>query len=129
MSNEELQGRFSEWPVYECMTSSFRIVPGSPIAYWISSKLRDVFSTSLPFKQIGDTRQGMATSDNNRFLRLWHEVSLGRIGFNLNSAEEALGSGKTWVPYNKGGAFRRWYGNQDYVINWKNGGKRSTRIR
>ena len=123
ISNEDLQDRFLDWPIYHSSSDLFHIVPGSPIAYWISPKLREVFATSFPLKNIGDTRQGMATSDNNRFLRLWHEVSIDKIGFDLYSLEAASESGKSWVPYNKGGAFRRWYGNQYYVINWMDGGK------
>ncbi|MFC2690840.1 MAG: BREX-1 system adenine-specific DNA-methyltransferase PglX, partial [Veillonella parvula] len=71
---------------------------------------------------IADSKQGIATADNNRFLRMWYEVDLNRIAFNISSAEAALDSQKKWFPYNKGGEFRKWYGNNDYVVNWENDG-------
>ena len=65
----------------------------------------------------------MRTGDNKRFLRQWFEVSLDQIGFNIDNAEDGITSRKKWFPYNKGGAFRKWYGNQDYVVNWQNDGE------
>ncbi|WGN88967.1 hypothetical protein [Ligilactobacillus faecis] len=67
-------------------------------------------------------KQGLATADNNRFLREWWEVDLNNIKFDATSTVEAVASGKKWFPYNKGGSFRRWYGNYDYVVNWENDG-------
>ena len=69
-----------------------------------------------------DARQGMATTNNERFLREWHEVSPCKIGFNLKSEEDTIGQYK-WFPYNKGGAFRKWYGNNELVINFYNKGE------
>ena len=101
----------------------FKKIPGSPIAYWASGTVRGIFEESFNLKVIGDTRQGCATSDNDRFLRLWHEVNSGSIGLSLGNREDALKSKKKWFPYNKGGSYKRWYGNQDYVVNWQNDGK------
>ena len=93
---------------------NFSKIPGTPVAYWVSTKLIEDFSTNNVLKLNGDTRQGMATSDNNRFLRLWMEVPNGRLGLGCASSEEALKVHKKWYPYNKGGEYRKWYGNIDY---------------
>lgn len=103
-------------------TENFSKIPGSPIAYWVSDKLLNSFSIGETLKTKGDTRQGMATSDNNRFLRLWHEVAYDKMGIGCANAEEALSAHKKWYPYNKGGEFRKWYGNIDYTINYENDG-------
>ncbi len=72
--------------------------------------------------EIVEPKQGSATADNNRFLRQWWEVDINRIKFNATSISDSVKSGKKWFPYNKGGSFRRWYGNYDYVVNWENDG-------
>lgn len=71
---------------------------------------------------MGLVRQGASTSDNNRFLRLWYEVGINKIGFNINSLEESINSGYKYFPYNKGGGFKKWHGNFEYVINYANDG-------
>ena len=101
---------------------AYKSMPGNPIAYWVSNNLLDAFQSGIRLKDSGDTRQGMATSDNNRFLRFWYEVPHPIIGFNYANAEDASKSGMKWFPYNKGGAYRKWYGNQDYVINYEHDG-------
>ncbi|MGY6278273.1 BREX-1 system adenine-specific DNA-methyltransferase PglX, partial [Methylomonas sp. MgM2] len=73
--------------------------------------------------EVADARQGLATTDNNRFLRMWYEIGIDRISFGMQNSNEALQSSKKWFPYNKGGAFRKWYGNQDFVVNWENDGR------
>jgi len=108
---------------YSVGSSNFEKIPGMPIAYWVSDNIIKIFKKGKRLKTIGDTRQGMATSDNNRFLRLWFEVSLLKIGFNCPNADAAFISKKKWFPYNKGGFFRKWYGNNEYVVNWENNGK------
>lgn len=100
----------------------YQDIPGSPIAYWISKTTRDSFLSKDIIGTVAPPKQGLATADNNRFLRLWHEVDINKIGYGIGSCDEALKSGKKWFPYNKGGAFRRWYGNRDYVVNWENDG-------
>ena len=74
-------------------------------------------------REIASPKQGLATTDNNQFLRCWHELSFNRIALFLESKEEALISGMKWFPYNKGGDYRRWYGNNEYVVNWHNDGQ------
>jgi type II restriction/modification system DNA methylase subunit YeeA len=96
-------------------------IPGKPIAYWLSKEMFETFN----YRCVGDyliTREGMATADNARFLRFWSEVNFKNIGFNYNTIDDTIDSGLKWFPYNKGGEFRRWYGNNDYIVNWKNDG-------
>lgn len=112
-----LENRFAQ-----TSTDNFSKIPGSPIAYWLSTNMVNDFSLGTVLKENGDTRQGMATSDNNRFLRLWTEVSNHSLGLNCASAEDAIRIHKKWYPYNKGGEFRKWYGNIDYVINYEDDG-------
>jgi hypothetical protein len=101
----------------------FAKLPGQVFCYWVSDTVSDYFVNNKPLKTIGDTRQGMATTDNDRFLRYWHEVSNDNVFFRCKSTEEAKKSRKRWFPYNKGGAFRKWFGNAEYVINWLNDGE------
>lgn len=103
--------------------NTFKDIPGSPIAYWASDQVRKVFRENPKLGEIVEPRVGLQTGDNNRFLRLWYEVEYGRIGYGCRNAEEALNSKKKWFPYNKGGEFRKWYGNQEYVVNWENDGE------
>ncbi|EEY94900.1 BREX-1 system adenine-specific DNA-methyltransferase PglX [Acinetobacter johnsonii] len=100
----------------------FKKIPGSPIAYWVSEKVREIFETSPSMGEVADARQGLATADNNRFLRFWQEVNIQRVGFGIENREIAIRSRKKWFPYNKGGDFRKWYGNQEYLVNWENDG-------
>ena len=107
---------------YEQNTDNFAKIPGSPVAYWASKVLLQTFSENESLGTIARPRIGQNTGDNNRFLRLWYEVQEKRITFDLSHEEMTTRSYK-WIPYNKGGEFRRWYGNQEYVINWENDGK------
>lgn len=107
---------------YETDQTNFSKIPGSPIAYWVSQNVVNVFLKGKRLGDISKPRQGMATTNNNRFLRLWHEVSYNNIGFGLESIEETV-CDKKWFPYNKGGDFRKWYGNNDYIVNFKNKGE------
>lgn len=100
----------------------FSKIPGSPIAYWASDKVVKAFEKGIPLSEIASPRQGLATADNNRFLRFWHEVPYRNIGFGMTRLQAAE-SGLRWFPHNKGGSFRRWYGNEEYVVNWKNDGE------
>ena len=103
-------------------TDDFSKIPGAPIAYWVSNKLRDAFCKCPSISQLAPPKQGLATADNDRFLRKWYEVPISNIGFGCANCTEAIQRGTRWFPYNKGGAFRRWYGNRDYVVNWENDG-------
>ena len=105
---------------------NFEKIPGCPIGYWVSEKIFSRFAGNLALSAVCKPTQGLATADNARFLRYWHEVNLEKIGFGMGSAEEAKESGKKWFPTTKGGAFRRWYGNMVYLVNWENDGEELT---
>lgn len=98
---------------------NFKKIPGSPIAYWVGEKMIKAWESRLFIGRELTTREGMATADNARFLRHWHEVSIVRVDF---AQCDKKGSSKKWFPYNKGGSYRRWYGNNDYLVNWENNG-------
>ena len=101
---------------------NFEKIPGCPIGYWVSEKILTRFAGNLALSAVCKPCVGLQTADNARFLRYWTEVNPRRIGFNIKSSEEALNSGKKWFPTTKGGPFRRWYGNMNYVVNWENAG-------
>jgi len=101
----------------------FRRVPGAPISYWLDDGLVRTFGEHAALLEVATPRQGLATTDNYRFLRRWSEVSISRIGFDLGSRAAAEKSGRKWFPYNKGGTTRRWYGNHDFVVNWEHDGR------
>lgn len=109
--------------IYRAKQNDFKKIPGSPVAYWVNEKVYHVFENGVRFKTIGDTRQGMATSDVNRFTRLWYEVDCCNIGWNYSKLDSTEDGVHTWYPYIKGGTFRKWYGNEDYLVNWKFNGK------
>lgn len=103
--------------------NDFFDIPGAPITYWISSNLRGVFVNSNSISSIASTRLGMATGSNDLFVRLWHEVNVNKIGFGLPNRQLASKSNCKWFPYDKGGDFRKWYGNFDSVVNWEKDGE------
>ncbi|MFI1950349.1 BREX-1 system adenine-specific DNA-methyltransferase PglX [Streptomyces xinghaiensis] len=111
----------SQW-VYSSSVGRFLEVPNHAFSYWLSDGMIKAFSLGNPLGSIGAPRQGMATSDNARFTRQWYEVSCDRIGFGVDR-DEVVGSSFRWFPYNKGGGPRKWYGNQDVVVNWEDGGR------
>ncbi|MDX9799579.1 MAG: BREX-1 system adenine-specific DNA-methyltransferase PglX, partial [Bacteroidales bacterium] len=119
---EAIENKNCGW-FYNTKADGFKKIPGSPIAYWASERVRKIFYEGTKIVEIFDIKQGMATSDNNRFLRFWHEVSLNNIKFDCQSLEESGISYQKWYPYNKGGYYRRWYGNNEYVVNWWQNGK------
>lgn len=109
-------------------TDNFSRIPGTPIAYWVGEQVLKAFSSSL-LEDYGYPKQGFATGNNDTFLRFWHEVDFTKIGFNMADREEASKSNKKWFPCNKGGAFRRWYGNNTYLANWEFDGKEMTEFK
>ena len=111
-----------EW-MYTARTADFKKLPGWPIAYWISAKTRDMFQAREPLSEKAEAKNGLQTSDNDRFLRLWFEVAVDSVGFGMHSREHAKASNRKWFPTNKGGTFRKWYGNHDFVVNWFNDGE------
>lgn len=95
---------------------AFGELPGTPIAYWATEPLRNTFKTGRQVEDVAPVRQGFQTGDNDRFMRFWFEVSRERINFDASSTEEFHSSGARFAPYLKGGGFRKWYGNNDYVV-------------
>ena len=102
---------------------NFSKIPGAPIGYWVTPKIQEIFTSNLALSAVASPCVGLQTADNARFLRLWFEPSYSRIGIGCENAALAARSQKKWFPYNKGGSFRRWYGNQEFVVNWEEDGK------
>lgn len=114
---------FSSDSIYSDVSQqNFEKIPGSPIGYWVSEKIFSRFAGNLALSAVAKPCVGLQTADNARFVRLWFEVNLKKVGFGCSSAEEALETKRKWFPYNKGGASRKWYGNQENIVNWENDG-------
>lgn len=110
---------FNNKNYYSADQKEFKKIPGSPIAYWVSDRVREIFEKNQKLGEIAQPRKGNSTSDNNRFLRLWFEVEKNNFKLNsINLKEDSLKI--KWFPYNKGGGFRKYYGNNEYLINWLN---------
>lgn len=107
---------------YSANSDNFEKIPGCPVAYWVSRVFYDTYLRANRIADFGEAKAGMTTGDNDQFLRLWTEVPFYRIGFNMVNSQAALLSRNNWFPYNKGGGFRKWYGLNEYVVNWKNNG-------
>lgn len=103
-------------------TENFSKIPGSPVAYWVSENFVRAFEKGESIYKIGKPKQGMIPGNVNAFLRLWYEVNYQKIGFNHIKSSDICCLGYKWFPYNKGGSFRRWYGNIEYLINMENDG-------
>lgn len=108
--------------LYRTDQENFGKIPGSPIAFWTSQNLIEDFEKGTPLGNLVDAKVGLQTGDNKKFLRQWFEVQINNISFNSQNIEESIKSNKKWFPYNKGGSYRKWYGNYDYVVNWQNDG-------
>lgn len=100
----------------------FERIPGSPIVYWLDEDFIRNFQQMKSLSELADVKNGLGTMDNNRFLRFWYEVDINNINFVAANREEFQQSSKKWAPYNKGGISKKWYGNREYIVNWKNDG-------
>lgn len=107
---------------YRRDAETFRQIPGTPIAYWASDALLNAFVNAKQLNEFGKPRQGLATGDNERFTRLWWEPEFAELRFDAGTEEEAFKSGRKWFPYNKGGNYRKWYGNNDWVVAFNRSG-------
>ena len=105
---------------YLSKQESFAKLPGSPVAYWISSQITKIYKSGIPLGDLASPRKGNSTSNNDRFLRLWYEVSFSKINFHCSKLIKVNTLVKRWFPYNKGGSYRKWYGNNNYLIDWYN---------
>lgn len=108
--------------IYYRAGEDFLAIPGSPLAYWVSEATQQVFKKLPRAASVVCPREGLATGNNDRYVRMWWEVSLTSIGFNYESRIEAKLSKKRWFPYNKGGDYRKWFGNNLFVVDWLNDG-------
>lgn len=119
-------GKPREFPVRgnrfaQVSTANFSRIPGTPIAYWVSENFVKAYEAPK-LSDYGFAKSGLQTGNNDLFLKYWHEVTCGNIAFGMENKGKYLHSGKKWTPQVKGGSFRKWYGNFDYVVNWENDG-------
>ena len=108
---------------YEQCSDNFAKIPGAPVAYWVSENLLNDFIIGEKIKEIAEPKSGLSTTDNERFLRRWFEVMFSEITFNLTDITETYNKTR-WFPLAKGGAYRKWYGNFEYVVDWEKNGQR-----
>ena len=108
---------------YHFKMKDFEKINDRPFAYWISDAYKKVFDKAKLLKEYAIPRQGMATTDNKRFMRHWYEVDVNNIKFDAYDRAVAKESGKKWFPYNKGGRYRKWYGNNDFIVDYQNDGQ------
>jgi type ii restriction enzyme, methylase subunit len=107
---------------FQVNQKNFEKIPRMPIVYWASENLLEDFEKGIKTSELIEPKQGLATADNNRFLRQWYEVEEEKINYNIKSIEGTESNEYKWYPYNKGGERRQWYGNYDYIVNWENNG-------
>ena len=119
---EAIQNPNCGW-FYRRDADTFKKIPGTPIAYWASDALLDAFANREKLGLLAKPQVGLQTSDNDRFLRYWFECSLGDMSVACDSAESSLSLDAKWYPHNKGGSFRKWYGNRDHVIEYAKNGR------
>ena len=100
----------------------FSKIPGSPVAYWANENLINAFKDGLELSLMAKTKIGLQTGNNKEFLRFWHEIDINKSGFGFNNTNAAKKSHMKWFPLNKGGGFKKWYGNHEYMVNWENDG-------
>ncbi|QXC65385.1 BREX-1 system adenine-specific DNA-methyltransferase PglX [Klebsiella aerogenes] len=110
---EAINNHNCDW-FFESKPDDFKKIPGSPIAYWVSLQVASVFDTAKQLKNVASIKQGMTTGNNEKYLRKWHEVNLCKF---------SAFCGRKWFPFNKGGQFRKYYGNHEYVVNYENSGR------
>lgn len=110
--------------IFHVSAQEFAQIPGVPIVYWLSKPMLDTFAKNKALEEIAGPKVGLQTGDNARFVREWWEVSQSKLKLTSDNAKDRKTSAcDKWFPYNKGGEYRKWYGNQDYVINWENTGQ------
>jgi hypothetical protein len=121
---EKIESLFldKEYNTFVFAQKDFHKIPGSPIVYWLPKGILSMFRGSSMGEKL-DAKQGLATADNDRFLRFWHEVSDRNVCFHAKSTTDAASTGKRWFPINKGGQARKWYGNHEHIVNWEGDGK------
>ena len=119
---EAIQNPDCGW-FYRRDAQTFTQIPGTPIAYWATGKMMDAFERNEPIRTYAWGCNGMTTGENDRFLRLWYEAEQRKTCTFARNIDEAVESKAKWFPYNKGGDYRKWYGNEEWMINWENDGE------
>ena len=117
ITNPDVSYRFTTY------SKTFNSIPGYPIAYWVSDKIKTIFLSEKLLGQISRARRGLETGNNDKFLKMWFEINYKDISFNFKSNKDLTENKYKWLPYNKGGEFQNWYGNNDLVVNFENDGK------
>jgi hypothetical protein len=107
---------------YSACEKDFRKIPGDPLAYWVSNELREIFASAPDFDSVLEAREGLTTGKNEDYVRYSFEVSASNVCRNATTRQAALRSGAKWFPYNKGGEKRKWFGNDEFVVNWEDDG-------
>ena len=118
---EAINNRKCGWS-FETKPDDFNKIPGSPIAYWVSENLKSVYENNVKAGKASKAVVGLQTGDNDQFMRFWYEINQTNFSDKYKNVDETIGSEIKWVPYNKGGSYRKWYGNREYVVNWQNDG-------
>jgi hypothetical protein len=114
---EAIQNRDCGW-FYEAKPDDFKKIPGSPVAYWLTRKMLNIFESSNLLGEMAEVKHGLSTGKNEAVVRFWPEISWSEFGRGFESRSEALVSKYKWFPYNKGGDYRKWYGNCEYVLRY-----------
>ncbi|RWC29996.1 MAG: BREX-1 system adenine-specific DNA-methyltransferase PglX [Mesorhizobium sp.] len=117
-----LKRKESRQEIYRKIPSDFQKIPGFPISYWISMPVENAFKSFPAFSEAATACQGLATTDNSRFIREWSEVDFSNLALRCESTQDAISTNCKWFPIDKGGAYRKWYGNNSQIVNWKNDG-------
>lgn len=121
-SQQEKENLFlDKTSIFEAKQDDFSIIPGAPIAYWVSKPMYELFNPQYAYT--GATKKGVLTGDNETYLRIWYEVVIAKIGFDCCSHQDMIKSEKKWFPVTSGGEYRRWYGNLDTLVNLENDGQ------
>ena len=116
--NEKCEGFLSGEKRFTAKQENFSKIPGMPVAYWVSEKIFNAYVNYPALGKIAAPRKGNSTSDNNRFLRLWHEVDNHKMNLHATTIDKEESKTKRWYPYNKGGGYRKWYGFNEYLVDW-----------
>lgn len=109
---------------YIASQAAYKKIPCVPIAYWVTPEAVSAYSRAQLMSEVGQSTKGIITGDNNRYMRLWWEIVTSRIKFDSTSNLDAYQSRMKWFPCTKGGDFRKWYGNKEYIMDWENNGYR-----
>ena len=110
---------FNPQNYYSCNQKNLKLIPGTPICYWVSDKIINLYKNLLPLSEYADVITGMTIGDNDKYLRYWNEVANNKIAFNATNMDDIDLKQTNWIPYQKGGGYRKYYGFNDYVVNWK----------